>query len=209
MDDSSEDGGGEFLKSFVSLDGAVRLVELDRNYGQSTALYAGLQTARGEILVTLDADLQNPPEEIPRLVSFLEDCDLVAGIREPRRDSWFRKFRSRIVNRTRQKILGDTIEDMGCTLQVFRKEVLEGVYPFKGLHRFFPAIVEVSGFRVKQIAVSHSPRRRGRSKYPLYRQWLSPLWDLWGVHWLLKRKIKFDVKEDEPSKEKRAVLNKK
>ena len=196
VDDGSTDGGADFLKSMCRTEKAVRLIELDRNYGLTTALYAGLQAAKGNIVATLDADLQNPPEEIPRLLALMEDADMVTGVRKRRRDPWIKKLSSKIANQIRRRVTGDTMEDVGCSLRVFRKEALRAFHPFRGMHRFFLTLAEAEGFRIKQIPVAHEPRRFGRSKYGLWNRILGPLQDLCAVRWMLRKKIRCGSREE-------------
>jgi glycosyltransferase involved in cell wall biosynthesis len=198
VDDGSQDGGSEYLKSMIASNGSIRLIELESNYGKSTALQAGFKHAKGDIFVTLDADLQNPPEEIPRLLSFLKECDIVVGIRKPRHDAWLKKFCSKVANRTRRLVIGDHIEDIGCGLRIFRSETLRAFYPFRGMHRFFPAIAELEGFRIKQIPVQHDRRRWGHSKYRFRSLLLAPLLDLLAIRWIHPRKILLRTKEPQP-----------
>ena len=196
VDDCSTDGGGGLLKSLLTPRQAIRLIELSPNQGLTGALYAGLKAAQGEILVTLDADLQNPPEEIPRLLSLLHEADIVTGIREDRKDSWVKKTSSKIANAIRRSVTGDHIEDTGCSLRAFRRRTLKAFYPFHGMHRFFLPVAEAEGFKIKQIPVRHDARRRGRSKYGLRNRLLGPLWDLVAVRWLLSKKIRLSTMEE-------------
>ena len=194
VDDGSNDGGGEELKPLLHPEEPIRLIELDRHGGQSAALYAGFQAARGEVVATLDADLQNPPEEIPRLVDLIRDCDIVAGIRQKRQDGWLKKASSRAANRIRQRVLGDHIQDIGCTLRVCRREALKVFYPIRGMHRFYLAVAEAEGFRIKQVPVEHRPRTRGRSKYGFFDRFLAGIRDLVVFRRLLKKRDRSAVK---------------
>lgn len=191
VDDGSKDSGGSYLKSLLPPGDSFRLVELERRYGLTTALYAGLEASRGEILATLDADLQNPPEEIPRLIDCLKDGDVVAGVRKNRRDGWLKRMSSRIANTIRRAVTGDHIEDIGCSLRVFRRQTLLAFYPYRGMHRFFLTFAELEGFKIKQIPVEHETRRHGRSKYGLMNRLTGPLLDLFAVRWMLSQKIRY------------------
>ena len=194
VNDGSTDGSAEEIKALMAGKSQVRLVELSRNCGLTTALYAGLQEAKGNILATLDADLQNPPEEIPRLYGMLEDSDMVTGIRNNRQDTLVKKVSSKIANKIRRAVLGDQIADVGCSLRIFRRSILENFYPYKGMHRFFPAVAELRGFKIKQVPVEHQNRIRGKAKYGLFNRILGPLWDLFSVRWLLTKKIDYKIK---------------
>ena len=201
VNDGSTDGGGEDLRFFEEGGeggggrGTVRQLELSRRYGLTTALYAGFQASRGGILATLDSDLQNPPEEIPRLLGFLKEVEMVTGIRTRRQDGWLKRGSSKLANGIRRFVLGDHIEDVGCSLRVFRRQVLECFYPYQGIHRFFPALAELHGFKVKQVAVEHHPRRGGRSKYGFSNRALQTVGDLFAIRWLLTKKIDYQLKE--------------
>lgn len=191
VDDGSTDGGGELLRSLLSRAKPIRLIRLEPNQGLTAALHAGLKEARGEILVTLDSDLQNPPEEIPRLLNLLEGADIVAGIRRERKDSWLKRVSSKIANVIRRSVTGDHIEDTGCSLRAFRREALRAFLPSKGMHRFFLPLAETEGFKIKQVGVQHEPRRSGKSKYGLHNRLIGPLRDLMKVHRMLKEKRHF------------------
>ena len=193
VDDGSVDGGGEVLKSFLNPQVPVRLIALGQNRGLTAALYAGFEAARGEILVTLDSDLQNPPEEIPRLRRLMERADIIAGVRKRRHDPWFKRISSQVANHIRRAVTGDHIEDTGCTLRIFRREALRAFYPDRGMHRFFLPLAEAEGFKIKQVPVDHEERRHGKSKYGLGNRLLGPLLDLCKVRRMLSREIKEGV----------------
>ncbi len=195
VDDGSQDSGPEDLKKMMFGNPNIHLIQFEENRGLTSALYAGLQAAKGEIIATLDADLQNPPEEIPRLLSLLPGHDMVTGFRAQRQDSPVKKASSLIANNIRRAVLGDRINDVGCSLRVFRKPVLETFYPYKGMHRFFPAIADRQRFKIKQVPVEHAPRKAGKAKYHFFNRLLGPLWDLIAVSWLLKNKIHYKIKE--------------
>ena len=194
VDDGSRDNGPEELKKLIRGNASVHLIQFEQNRGLTSALYAGLQAAKGDIIATLDADLQNPPEEIPRLLYMMEDYDMITGYRAERNDSPVKKLTSKIANPLRRLVIGDRIKDVGCSLRVFKKSVLENFYPYKGMHRFFPAIADRTGFKIKQVPVEHAPRKAGKAKYHLFNRLLGPLWDLIAVSWLLKNKINYKIK---------------
>lgn len=188
VDDGSTDDGGKLLKSLLPPGKPIRLIRLEPNQGLTAALHAGLKEARGEILVTLDSDLQNPPEEIPRLLDLLEGADIVAGVRRGRKDSWLKRISSKIANTIRRSVTRDRIEDTGCSLRVFRREALKVFHPSGGMHRFFLPLAEAEGFRIKQVPVKHEPRTSGRSKYGLRNRIIGPLRDLVTVRRMLTEK---------------------
>ena len=196
VDDGSRDGGGEDLKALISSDSRMRLVRLEKNSGLTAAFWAGFRHAQGEILVTLDSDLQNPPEEIPRLVELLKDSgvDIVAGVRQRRRDDWLKRASSKIAKKIRRFVTGDSMEDVGCSLRVFKTVTLTAFLPYKGMHRFFLTLAEADGFKILQAPVAHDLRRRGRSKYGLRNRLFGPLRDLFMVKWLLLRRIRYQTR---------------
>ncbi len=194
VDDGSTDDGGDELKPLMKGNGSTCLIEFDRNYGLTTALYAGLQAAKGDTLAYLDADLQNPPEEFPRLLELLKESDMVLGIRAKRQDTWLKKISSKIANGFRKMVLKDSIIDTACSLRVFRRPVLRAFYPYQGMHRFFAVLAEAQGFRITQVPVSHHRRLKGKAKYGLRNRFWGPLWDLFSIQWLLKREINYRIR---------------
>ncbi len=194
VDDGSSDAGDSIVRNYLKSSPNFRMIELDRNYGLSAALYAGFQEAKGEVLVTLDSDLQNPPEEIPRLVRELRDCDIVAGVRQNRSDTWLKRISSLIANRIRRQVTGDHLSDVGCTLRVFKRETLKVFFPYKGMHRFFMTLAEAEGFKIKEISVEHERRKYGTAKYGLRNRLLGPLWDLLAFHWMLTHRIRYRLR---------------
>ena len=179
VDDGSRDESADVLRRLHARDGAVRVIRLVRNYGQHAALLAGLERARGEIIVTLDADLQNPPEEIPRLLAALVDgVDVVGGRRVSRRDPWTRRAASWLVNRAASAAVGVRLRDCGCMLRAHRRPVIERILAFPGWRRYIPVLAAAFASSMKEIPVAHSAREHGRSKYGPLRL-LRLAFDLW------------------------------
>lgn len=197
VDDGSDDGSDEWIAQAARVDPCTRAVRLRKRTGQSGALAAGLARSRGEVIVTLDADLQNDPSDVPRVLAALEDADVVSGIRTGRRDSWLRRVSSRVANRVRRAIIGDSITDIGCSLKAYRRATLESLPLFVGVHRFLPALCEFRGARLVEIPVGHRPRRHGVSKYGISNRLWRGLVDLWGVRWLKARLIRYQLREGE------------
>lgn len=176
----------------------VRLIRFEKNAGQSAAIYAGLKAARGGILVLIDGDLQNDPADIPRLLQEIaRGADLVCGYRAARRDTLVKRLSSRIANAVRSRYTKDGVRDTGCTLKAMRRECVDALVPFKGMHRFIPALVKAAGYRLVEIPVNHRPRRYGRSKYGLGNRALRATIDMFGVRWLLSRRLDYKVRADE------------
>ena len=170
-DDGSKDNSLEILKGFVAQrPDIVRVVEFDRNYGQHMAVMAGFETARGDIIVTLDADLQNPPEEIPKLVAEMDaGHDVVGSYRKNRQDSVFRTLPSRIVNLVRERITGIKMRDQGCMLRAYRRNIVRIIVDSGETSTFIPAMAQFYAERPSEVEVEHAARHAGVSNYNLYR----------------------------------------
>lgn len=194
VDDGSADGSGAWIEERARQDPLVRGILLERNVGQSGALAAGLHHARGDVIVTLDADGQNDPSSIPALLAALEHADVVSGVRTPRADSWRRRVSSRVANAVRRAALGDTISDVGCSLKAYRREALEGIPLFVGAHRFLPALCQFRGARVAEVPVRHRPRQHGISKYGVRNRLFRGIRDLFGVRWLKARMLRHRIR---------------
>ena len=191
VDDGSTDATGKRLVEQAARFGDhVRVIRLRRNFGQTAAMQAGIDAARGELIATLDGDLQNDPADIPSMVQRLvgEDLDLLVGWRRNRQDSvWLRTIPSRIANRLIGRVTGVHLHDYGCSLKVYRTSVLRGVRLFGEMHRFIPAwlALETSATRIREQVVNHRPRLRGVSKYGIDRAYRVML-DLLAVHFFLR-----------------------
>ena len=170
VDDGSRDDSADVLRTLRARDGAVRMIRFNRNYGQHAALFAGMERARGEIIVTLDADLQNPPEEIPRLLAALDaGADVVGGRRVTRRDPWGRRAASWLVNHATSAALGVRLRDYGCMLRAYRRSVIDRILAFRGPRRYISVLAAAFACSMTEIPVDHSPREHGRSRYGLLR----------------------------------------
>jgi glycosyltransferase involved in cell wall biosynthesis len=198
VDDGSTDKTLEIIRNEARSDLHIRYVSLDRNYGQTTALVAGLRASRGSLIATMDGDLQNDPDDVPKMLAALEDCDMVCGIRQKRMDSWVRRISSRIANAVRNRLTGDDIIDVGCSLRVFKKECFTATKLYEGMHRFFPTLVKMEGFRIKQVPVKHHPRLKGATKYGIRNRLFVGIKDLLAVRWMQSRHIRYTVKESSP-----------
>ncbi len=188
VDDGSRDATAATLARLAAEEPRLRPLRHDRNYGQSAALATGFAAARGELLVTLDGDLQNDPADAPRLLAeFERGFDVVSGVRQRRQDSWVRKVSSRIANGVRRRVLDDGITDVGCSLKAYRTRVVKRLPPFHGMHRFLPALARMEGARITELPVAHRPRRFGKSKYNISNRLWRGIADLLGVWWLQRR----------------------
>jgi glycosyltransferase involved in cell wall biosynthesis len=196
VDDGSTDGSAEVLLGLAREDSTVRVIRQRRNSGQTAALDAGFRAARGAVVVTLDADLQNDPADIPRLLALMDRFDVVSGVRVPRRHSWLRRVSSHIANRVRNRVTHDDVTDVGCTLRACRAELLRRVPMFAGMHRFLPTLLRMAGARTAEIPVNHRPRLHGRTKYTLGNRLWRTLADLAAVRWMQARWIDPDLSEE-------------
>lgn len=195
VDDGSWDKTPEILRNLHQEDRRVAYLRLDANSGQSTALWAGFQEALGEVIITMDGDLQNDPHDIPLLLENLKGCDVVTGWRQKRRDPWLKRVSTRVANFVRDIVTMEQIRDTGCGFKAFKRECLESLVPFDGLHRFLPTLFRMRGFRVREVPVPHHPRRHGLSKYNIRNRVFRGILDLLGVRWLKKRRISYQVVE--------------
>ncbi|MFA5054956.1 MAG: glycosyltransferase family 2 protein [Dehalococcoidia bacterium] len=166
VDDGSTDGTYSALKEMRGRDGRVKIVKFKKNFGQSAAMAAGFEHAKGGIVVTMDADMQNDPSDIPLLLVELEKgYDVVCGWRKKRKDSISKKLFSRFANLLRRKLTGATIHDSGCSLRAYRKECLKSLELYGEMHRYIPAMLSWKGYRIGEVRTNHRPRAHGRTKY--------------------------------------------
>ena len=170
VNDGSRDRSLAILKQASSSDPHLVVIDFNRNYGQHSAVFAGFEHARGEIIVTIDADLQNPPEEIPKLVDKMEEgYDVVGSVRQKRRDPLFRRIASRIINRVTSWVTGVQLHDYGCMLRAYRREVVKTLCASKEISTFIPVLADMFAGRVTEVPVAHAERVRGESKYSFWK----------------------------------------
>ena len=170
VDDGSRDGSPDVLRALHAQDRAVRVIRFNRNYGQHAAVLAGMERARGDVVVTLDADLQNPPEAIGHLLAALTDgVDVVGGRRVSRHDPWLRRLASWAVNRLSSAVVGVRMRDYGCMLRAYRRPVVDQIVACHGVSQFIPALANTFARSVAEVPVEHGPREHGRSRYGLLR----------------------------------------
>ncbi len=197
VDDGSTDATVELLRQAQVGDPRVHIAHFRRNLGQTAAMAAGFHLARGNWVVTLDGDLQNDPADIPCLAGMLEAWDVVCGVRTRRQDTRWKRLSSRIANGFRNWATGDDIVDTGCTLKAYRRECVERLELFNGMHRFLPTLLKMRGYRVTQVPVRHHPRLAGKTKYDTWKRLKKGLADVWAVRWMKKNWIAYqDVLED-------------
>ena len=195
-DDRSSDGSWALLQKLAAADARIRAQRFEKQCGQSAALWAGMRAAHGRIIVTLDADLQNDPADLPKLLAGLDKADCVCGSRVEARgkgDSWVRVASSRIANGIRNKLSGETITDAGCCYRAFNRECIAEVKFFNGGHRFLPTLIKMEGYTVTEVAISHHPRAAGQAHYGVWNRLFKSFYDLLAVRWMKKRFLKFKV----------------
>ncbi|HEX8550690.1 MAG TPA: glycosyltransferase family 2 protein [Abditibacteriaceae bacterium] len=170
IDDGSRDRSFELLSEISQSDPRVKLVRFRRNFGQTAAMAAGMDNAQGKVIIPLDADLQNDPADIPRLLAKMDEgYDVVSGWRQKRKDNSLRRIPSRIANRLISKVTGVSLHDYGCSLKAYRADIMRDVNLYGEMHRFIPAYAHIVGARVTEIPVNHHPRVAGVSKYGIGR----------------------------------------
>jgi len=197
-DDCSSDKSWAILKELAGGDARIRVQRLAWNCGESAASWAGLKAARGQYLVTLDADLQNDPKDLPKFLEALKQYDCVCGTRVQTRgqgDHFLRIASSRIANWVRNRLSGEQISDAGCTYRAFKRECVENLKFFKGMHRFLPTLFKIEGFTVTEIAVTHNPRFAGQSHYGVWNRLFASFHDLLAVRWMKKRMFRCPIAE--------------
>ena len=195
VDDGSRDGSRRILKEMAARYPFLRVIAFHENRGLSTALYAGMKEARGHIMMTLDSDLQNDPDDIPKLLGYLDRYDMATGWRQRREDPFLKKISSKIANSIRNRLSGEDIKDSACTLRVFKKECIRDIRPFNGMHRFLSTLVKMEGYRIIEVPVSHHPRRFGESKYNIRNRMWRSFVDLLAVRWMKSRRIHYEIEE--------------
>ena len=195
VDDGSTDGSSQVLDRLAAEHPAVTVLHFDRNHGQSAGFDAGFKRSNGVLVVTMDGDLQNDPEDIGTLLPYAREYDLVCGWRTERHDTLMRKISSRVANAVRNAVTGDRIHDTGCSLKIFRRCVIERLQLFNGMHRFFPALALMHGFTVIEVPVRHHPRMHGISKYGVGNRLFRGLYDLMAVRWMQTRVLRYRFRE--------------
>lgn len=197
VNDGSTDNTSAILKKIASESKSVRVVSLSRNYGQTAAFDAGFKAATGDVVVTMDGDLQNDPNDIPKLLEKMGEYDLVCGWRWNRKDKLLKRISSTIANHVRRKTCGDRFKDIGCSLKAYKRECLDKIKLYDGLHRFFPILFEMEGFRVAEVKVDHRPRRCGKSKYNIRNRLAKAYRAMKCVAWLKENRLDYEIKRED------------
>ena len=195
INDGSDDATESILHRRRETSPLLRVLTLVPRSGQSAAFEAGFRAARGDLIITMDGDGQNDPADIPRLVEAIPGHDAVLGVRAHRKDPWIRKFAQRIANGVRNTLLGTRFQDVGCSLKVFRRQIIQDLTLYNGLHRFFPYLVEMRGGRTVEVDVGHRARQLGTSKYSPLGRGIPAFLDLLMVRRMKKRALRYNVEE--------------
>jgi len=200
VDDGSTDSTPRLLADAMKSKPWLRVIRMAKNGGQSAAFEAGFEAARGQIIATIDADLQNDPEEIPRLLPLLDErnVDMITGWRKDRQDTPFRRWQSRQANKIRNWISRDNVNDSASSLKLYRAHAIKGLRLFNGAHRFFPTLVKMRGYTVYETPVKHSARFAGTAKYGFRNRALRAFIDLLGVRWMKERYLRYNATEVRP-----------
>ena len=193
IDDGSTDNSREILLSIAKEKKYVRPIIFKKNCGQTAALAAGFRLSQGDIVVSMDGDLQSDSLDIYLMIPYLKEYDMVNGMRKTREDGIIRKISSLVGNGFRNFLTGDNITDTGCPLKVFKKEVVKSFYLYKGMHRFLPTLAKINGFKVTEVPVSHYDRIFGKSKYGVFNRLFTGFEDVLAVRWMKKRRVDYEI----------------
>lgn len=196
VDDGSTDGSYEMLKKTSQEFPNLRTVKFKFNCGETAALDGGFKSAKGRYVVSMDADLQNDPNDIPMMLEKLKDFDMVCGWRHERNDPWIKRISSTVANSIRNKLSDENIQDVG-TIKAYRRECLDKIKMFKGMHRFLPTLFKIEGFTVTEVKVRHHPRKFGESKYNVMNRMFVSFVDLLAVRWMKKRRLDYEILDEE------------
>ncbi len=196
VDDGSTDGSTEKLNDWCAGNTNFRTIHFKKNAGQTAAMDAGFRHARGKYVISMDADLQNDPADIPKLLEKLNTYDMVCGWRKKRNDPWIKRISSTVANFIRNKLSQEDIKDTSCSLKAYRRECFNQIKLYNGMHRFLPTLFKMEGFTVTEIVVNHYPRKFGKSKYGISNRAFRAFIDLLVVRWMKKRKLNYEIVND-------------
>lgn len=193
INDGSNDSSFQLLEQLVHTDNRVHSIHFDKNYGQTSAIWAGMKIANGQYIALMDADLQTNPDDILELLPYLSEYDFINGNRVNRQDTLIKKISSKIGNTIRNLITHDNIQDTGCPMKLFKHEIIHSLFLIEGMHRFLPTLAKINGYSVIEIPVSHKEREFGNSKYGIMNRVFVGLIDAFVVSWIKKRQIKYKI----------------
>ncbi|MBC2850157.1 glycosyltransferase family 2 protein [Cetobacterium sp. 8H] len=193
VNDGSKDGSYEILEELKNNNLNVRVYHFTKNNGQSAAIEAGFKKSKGNLVLMMDGDLQTDPEDVYELLKYIPEYDMVNGKRATREDGFKRKLASKIGNGFRNFVTGDNIQDTGCPLKLFKKEVVKSYKMFNGMHRFLPTLARYMGYKVKEVPVRHYDRLHGQSKYKVFGRGLKAFKDVFAVRWMKNRILNWKI----------------
>ncbi|MCE5230620.1 glycosyltransferase family 2 protein [bacterium] len=198
VDDGSVDTSAAKVEKLRAEDPRFRLLRFVRNCGQTAAFDAGFRAARGRIVGMMDGDGQNDPRDFPRLIEEMKrrDVDMMCGYRAIRQDSIVRKISSRIGNGVRNGLTGNIVRDVGCSIRVFKRDCIDRIKLFEGMHRFFPTLFKIEGYTISEMPVNHRPREKGKSKYGIGNRAWRGLKDLMAVRWMQRRALHYQLRPE-------------
>lgn len=197
IDDGSTDASLNIIKDLAVKYQVVRYLSFAKNCGQSAAFAAGFAHARGQYCITMDADLQNDPADIPAMLNVINNktCQMVIGWRAKRQDTFAKRFASKIANAVRNAISNETVKDTGCSLKIMQTDLARRLPVYTGMHRFLPTLMKMEGAFVAEMKVNHRQRLHGQSKYGTFSRAKTAFFDLLAIRWMQKRHIRIEIKE--------------
>lgn len=196
VDDGSTDGSLMVLKELSKTYPKAKYIAFEQNRGQSAAFCAGFDEARAPRVVTMDADLQNDPADIPAMLNLYNDGhQMVIGWRMKRKDVWIKRIGSKIANAVRNRLTSESVKDTGCSLKIMDTNMVRTIPRFNGMHRFLPTLMKMQGASVAEVKVNHRPRHQGESKYGTLDRAIAAGYDLFGVRWIQSRHFNYKIKE--------------
>ncbi|MCI5057412.1 MAG: glycosyltransferase family 2 protein [Flavobacteriales bacterium] len=195
VDDGSKDGSGEKIKQICAQNPSFNYISFDQNYGLSSAIKAGIDHCKTELIGYIDSDLQTSPYDFDKLLSHINDHQAVVGVRAKRKDTFSKKIQSLIANSIRRSLINDGIKDTGCPLKIIRTEVAQKIPFFDGMHRFLPALIQLQKGKVKQVDVQHFERIAGKSKFNIFNRSIKPLQDAFAYRWMRSRYINYKIED--------------
>ncbi len=197
VNDGSTDKSKEILDREAENNGHLKVYHFTKNNGQTAALDAGFKNCTGDLILMMDSDLQTDPNDLYVLLKYIDRYDMVNGKRITREDGIKRKISSFVGNTVRNIITGDDIQDTGCPLKLFKREVIESFYLYEGMHRFLPTLARINGFKVTEVPVRHYDREFGKSKYGVFNRLFKGLKDAIAVRWMKQRKLRYEFEKGE------------
>ncbi|MGK5594737.1 MAG: glycosyltransferase family 2 protein [Parachlamydiaceae bacterium] len=196
IDDGSTDQTLFYLKELQQEHANLRILAFEKNYGQSSAFDAGFKAAKGQFIITMDGDRQNDPRDIPSLIALADQADLVTGHRVNRKDPFSKRIISRFANFIRSRFCRDEVPDTGCSLKLYRRECLDKIKLYQGMHRFLPALFKIEGFKIAVVPVNHRERVKGYTKYHFFNRSFNTVADMLAVRWMSNRRLSYQIKKE-------------